>query len=74
MRPVERHEVLESVFVEMDPLVEGFRGVLVEVLEVGDSYVLLETAAGTGNHLLRFASKSPELAYAAFDAELGSPG
>ena len=33
MRLVERQEVLESVFVEMDPLVEGFRGVLVELLE-----------------------------------------
>ena len=74
MRPVGEHEVLESVFVEMDSVLHGFRGVLVELLEVGDSYVLLETAAGTGNHLLRFASKSPELAYAAFDAELGSPG
>jgi hypothetical protein len=36
--------------------------------------VLLETAAGTGNRLLRFASESPELAYALFEAELGSSG
>ena len=74
MRLVERHEVLESVFVEMDPVLDGFCGVLVELLGVGESYVLLETAAGTGNRLLRLSSESPELAYALFEAELGSPG
>ena len=68
------HEVLESVFVEMDPVLDGFCGVLVELVGVGESYVLLETAAGTGNRLLRFASKSPDLAHALFEAELGSPG
>jgi len=35
--------------------------------------VLLETAVGTGNSLLRFSSKSPELAYAFFEAELRPP-
>jgi sporulation-control protein spo0M len=74
MRLVGRHEVLESVFVEMDPVLHGFRGVLVELLGVGESYVLLETAVGTGNRLLRFSSKSSDLAYAVFEAELGSPG
>jgi hypothetical protein len=74
MRLVGRHEVLESVFVEMDPVLDGFRGVLVELLSVGESYVLLETAAGTGNRLLRFSSESPDLAYALFEAELGSSG
>jgi hypothetical protein len=74
MRPVREHEVLESVFVEMDPVLHGFGGVLVELLDVGEGYVLLETAAGTGNRLLRFTSESPDLAYAAFESELGSPG
>ena len=72
MRPVGRHEVLESVFVEMDPVLHGFRGVLVELVGVGEGYVLLETAAGTGNRLLRFTSESPDLSYALFEAELGS--
>ena len=71
---VGRHEVLESIFVEMDPVMDGFRGVLVELVGVGEGYVLLETAVGTGNRLLRFSSESPELAYALFEAELGSPG
>ena len=74
MRLVGRHEVLESVFVEMDPVLDGFRGVLVELLGVGESYVLLETAVGTGNRLLKFSSESPDLAYAVFEAELDSPG
>ena len=74
MRLVGEHEVLESVFVEMDPILDGFRGVLVELVGVGEGYVLLETAVGTGNRLLRFASESADLAYALFEAELGSPG
>jgi hypothetical protein len=74
MRPIRRHEVLESVYVEMDPVLDGFCGVLVELLGVGEGYVLVETAVGTGNRLLRFASESPDLAYAAFESELGSPG
>ena len=69
-----RHEVLESVFVEMDPVLDGFSGVFVELLGVGEGYVLLETAVGTGNRLLRFSSESPDVAYALFEAELGSPG
>jgi hypothetical protein len=73
MRPVARHKVLESVFVEMDPVLHGFRGVLVELLGVEEDYVLLETAVGTGNSLLRFASESPDLAYALFEAELRPP-
>jgi hypothetical protein len=71
---VGRHEVLESVFVEMDPVLDGFGGVLVELVGVGETYVLLETAAGTGNRLLRFSSESQDLAHALFEAELGSPG
>ena len=55
-------------------MLHGFRGVLVELLDVGECYVLLETAAGTGNRLLKFTSESPDLAYALFEAELGSPG
>jgi hypothetical protein len=70
---VGRHEILESVFVEMDPVLHGFRGVLVELLGVGEGYVLLVTAVGTGNSLLRFASESPDLAYALFEAELRPP-
>jgi len=74
MRPVGGHEVLESVFIEMDPVLDGFSGVLLELVGMGESYVLLETAVGTGNRLLRLTSESPDLIYALFEAELGSPG
>ena len=73
MRFNREQEVLESVFVEMDPILHGFRGVLVELVGVEEGYLLLETAAGTGNRLLKFSSKSLELAYAFFEAELRPP-
>jgi hypothetical protein len=74
MRLAGRYEVLESMLVEMDPVLHGFRGVLVELVGVGESYVLLETAVGTGNRLLKFTSENPDLAYAVLQAELRSPG
>jgi len=73
MRFNREQEVPESVFVEMDPILHGFRGVLVELVGVGERYLLLETAAGTDNRLLKFSSKSPEVAYAFFEAELQPP-
>jgi hypothetical protein len=66
----EDYELLESLFVELDPLADGFAGVILEVHRHGDRYVLLETAPATGNHLLRFSSKDRELVYTAFAREL----
>jgi hypothetical protein len=62
----------------MDPLLDGFSGVLVEIYRERESsggfrYVLLETASATGNQLLRFSSKDRELVYAAVARELGAP-
>jgi hypothetical protein len=73
MRPAKEHEVLESVFIEMDPILHGFCGVFVELIGMGESYVLQQTAAGTGNRLLKFSSKRLELVYALFEAELRPP-
>jgi hypothetical protein len=61
----------------MDPLLDGFSGVLVEIYRERESsggfrYVLLETACATGNQLLRFSSKDRELIYAALAHELGA--
>ena len=74
MRFGKEQEVLESAFVEMDPVLDGLGGVLVELVGVGEGYVLLETAVGTGNRLLRFSSERPDMAHALFEAELGSQG
>jgi hypothetical protein len=67
----EDFELLESLFVELDPLVDGFAGVLVEVYRRGDRYVLLETASITGNRLLKYSSEDRDLVYAALDRKLG---
>ncbi len=73
MKLQEDFELLESHFVELDPLEDGFSGVLLEIHRHGDRYVLLEVAPTTGNRLLRFSSKDRELVYPAFARELGSP-
>ena len=72
MKPTEDIELLELLFVEMDPLADGFAGVLVTIFRRADRYFLLEVAPATGNHLLAFSSKQKELVYAAFAQELGS--
>jgi hypothetical protein len=66
----EDFELLESLFVELDPLEDGFAGVILEVHRYGDRYVFLETTPASGNHLLRFSSKDRELVYGAFAQEL----
>lgn len=66
----EDFELLESLFVELDPLEDGFAGVLIEIYHHGDRYVLLEVAPATGNRLLKFSSKHRELIYAILAHEL----
>ena len=61
----EGYEIIESVAVEMDPALDGFAGVLVELVFDGERYVLAETALGSGNRLLRFRSNDWRLAYTA---------
>jgi hypothetical protein len=67
----EDFELLESLFVELDPLADGFAGVLLEIHRHGDRYVLLEMAPATGNRLLKFSSKDKDLVYATLARELG---
>lgn len=70
MKVAENYEVLESVVVGMDPALDGFAGVLVELVFDGGRYVLVETALGSGNRLLRLRSQDPEPTYALLEAEL----
>ena len=67
----EDFELLESLFVELDPLADGFAGVLLEIHRHGNRYVLLEMAPATGNRLLKFSSIDKDLVYAALARELG---
>jgi hypothetical protein len=66
----ESHEVLGAVAVELDLLVDGFAGVLVELVFDGNEYALIETALGSGNRLMRFHSQDREMILALFEAEL----
>lgn len=63
--------------VGMDPALDGFLGVLVEVyrekdLSGGVRYVLLETASATGNQLLKFTSTDPSLVARILLREIGN--
>ncbi len=69
-------EQLFASTIGMDPLLDGFSGVLVEIYRERKSsgefhYVLLETASATGNQIFKFSSKDRELVYAALARELG---
>lgn len=70
MQTREDFELLESLFLELDPLEDGFVGVLLEVYRHEDRYVLLEVAPATGNRLLKFSSKDRELFSAVLAGEL----
>jgi hypothetical protein len=68
-------EQLFASVVVMDPLLDGFSGVLVEIYRERDPsggyrYVLLETACASGNQLFRFSSKNKGLVSAALAREL----
>jgi len=70
VKVADSYEVLESVVVEMDPVVDGFAGVLVKLIFDGERHVLTETALGSGNWLLRIRSRDPLLAFGLLKAEL----
>jgi hypothetical protein len=69
----------EQLFISavgMDPALDGFSGVLVEIYREKDPsggfrYVLLETASATGNHLLRFTSADPSVVVRMLLQEIG---
>ena len=73
MRTHEAYEVLESVVVAMDPVMDGFAGVLVELVFDGERHVLAETALGSGDLLLRSRWRDPRAARALLEVELGAP-
>jgi len=68
VRITEDYEVPESVAVVMDPALDGFAGMLVELVFDGERCVLSETSQGSGSALLRFRFGDP--AYAPLRAEV----
>ena len=63
--------MLETVFVEMDPVLDGFEGVLIELSFNSEEYRLALTAAGSGNRLLTFASEELSLVHQVIRLLLG---
>lgn len=55
----------------MEPISDGFQGVLAELCFTGDVYRMSLTAAGTGNQLLTFSSQSVALVYHLLHKEIG---
>lgn len=74
MKISEGYEVIESVAIEMDPIWDGFTGVLVGLVFDEERYLLTETALDSGNRLLRFFSDDRTQAYAPFEAQLPDDG
>lgn len=66
--------LLESAYIELDPMLDGFAGVLVELIRQGEEYLLSETAVGTGNRIFCFSSTNSALAYKLFRQQLRYPG
>ena len=69
-------EQLFASTIGMDPLLDGFSSVLVEIYREtepsgGFCYVLLETASTTGNRLLKFTSADPSLVAGMLLREVG---
>lgn len=60
-KDTEEQVVLESVYIAMDPVLEGFEGVLVEMILSERRYILTETAIGSGNRSLTFVSSNYDL-------------
>lgn len=67
MRTHPVQELLDIQRIELDPLIDGFSGVVVELLMEGDRYVVRQTAELTGNRLLCFRTRSEALARALFE-------
>ncbi len=57
-----RERLIDVERMDLDPVHDGFSGVVVELLREGDSYVVLQSAEITGNRLLRFVTASEERA------------
>ena len=56
------------MFVAMDPVLDGFEGVFVELVRVGEGSVLRHTAAVSGNRFVEIDLSSEYLALALFEA------
>ena len=61
------HMLVDVESIELDPIIDGFSGVVVELLVEGDHYVVRQTAELTGNPILCFRTSNEDLARALFE-------
>ncbi len=61
MRRETQQEILESVFVEMAPVLHGFTGVLLELFTVGEGYAVLEPPPGAATASSTFSPRARTL-------------
>ncbi len=73
MHPEPRQRLIDVERMDLDPVHDGFSGVVVGLLREGDYFVVLQSAEITGNRLLRFVTTSEERAIAVFEREKGAP-
>lgn len=70
-------ELMDAYVVELDPVLDGFSGVLVELYMLGDGasrlYAVRQSALASGNRLAVFSSSDEGLARAVFDGDIGEP-
>lgn len=68
-------ELIDAYVVELDPVLDGFYGIVVELCVFGTgvsrSYEVRQSALASGTRLLVFSSCEEGLARAVFDGELG---
>lgn len=68
-------ELLDAYVVELDPVVDGFTGVLVELYALGSGaqgyYEVRQSALASGNRLLLFSTGEEGLARVIFEAGAG---
>ncbi len=68
-----RQRLIDVERIDLDPVYDGFSGVVVELLREGDYFVVLQSAEVTGNRLLRIEAASEERALAVFEREKDAP-
>ena len=61
-----KQALLKTEYIELDPVLDGFEGVLLELAYNDHRYVFTETAVGSGNLVFQFASANYGLVHEIF--------
>ncbi len=72
MKADTNQELIDIERIDLDPVMYGFSGVILELLREGDSYVVLQSVEATGNRLFQFVTESEERALEVFERGKGT--